>query len=60
MLSGELDATYDLETSAKPLYELLGTTDKRQEIAVGSHFLPRDTVIQETLDFLDEKLGPVD
>lgn len=61
MLSSERDHTYPLETSARPLFQLLGTPDehKRQVIAEGGHFVPRPILIRETLDWLDRYLDPV-
>ena len=49
-----------LETSAKPFVELLGTpeAEKRHAIYPGVHFVPRATLIRETLDWLDAHLGP--
>ena len=61
MLNGELDHFYPLETSAKPLFELLGTPDslKRHVIEVGGHLLRQDRVISEALVWFDRFLGPV-
>jgi hypothetical protein len=33
--------------------------DNRHVIAIGGHFIPRDLLIRETLDWLDKHLGPV-
>ncbi len=59
-LSGEFDVIVPLETAAKPFMELLGApdADKRHVIAPGGHFVPRELLIQETLDWLDKYLGP--
>jgi len=39
--------------------ELIGTPerDKKHVIAPGGHFVPRDVLIRETLDWLDTELG---
>jgi dienelactone hydrolase len=61
MLNGELDHFFPLETSAKPLFELLGTPDslKQHVIEEGGHFLRQNRVIAETLAWYDRFLGPV-
>ncbi|MGW8369634.1 MAG: SUMF1/EgtB/PvdO family nonheme iron enzyme, partial [Gammaproteobacteria bacterium] len=61
LLSGELDNIYPLETSAKPFFSQLGTpaANKKHVIAPGGHFIPREVLVRETLDWLDAYLGPV-
>jgi len=61
MLNGEYDSIVNIETSAKPYYELLGVQepDKKHVIAPGGHFVPKNILIRETLDWLDKYLGPV-
>ena len=61
MLNGKYDADFPYETSQKPLYELLGTKEqnKHQFIYESGHFVPRNELIKETLDWLDKYLGPV-
>jgi hypothetical protein len=53
MLSSEFDIV-PLE-NARRYFELLGTpaADKKHVISSGGHFLPRDVLIRETLDWLD-------
>jgi eukaryotic-like serine/threonine-protein kinase len=60
LMSGEFDAMVPRE-NAKRYFELLGTSDahKRHVIAIGGHFIPRDLLIRETLDWLDKYLGEV-
>ena len=62
MLNGEYDIVYPLETSQKPLFDLLGTDpkDKRHYVIPTSHFLPRDVVIRESLAWFDRYLGRPD
>jgi formylglycine-generating enzyme required for sulfatase activity/dienelactone hydrolase len=62
MLNGRHDMFFPVETSQKPMYQLLGTPDehKRHVIAEGGHDVPRQLLIRETLDWLDRYLGPVD
>jgi pimeloyl-ACP methyl ester carboxylesterase len=58
MLSSEFDGAVPLE-NARRFFELIGTpsTDKKHVIAPGGHFVPRDVLIRETLDWLDARLG---
>jgi pimeloyl-ACP methyl ester carboxylesterase len=58
MLSGEFDALVPV-ANARRYFELVGTRepDKRHVIALGGHYVPRDLVIRETLDWLDRHLG---
>jgi formylglycine-generating enzyme required for sulfatase activity/dienelactone hydrolase len=59
MLSGEFDPMVPV-ANAKRYFALLGAppADKRQVIAIGGHFIPRDLLIREVLDWLDARLGP--
>jgi dienelactone hydrolase len=61
MLNGLHDNTFPLETAARPMFDLLGTVPehKRHVIAGGVHYVPRTTLIRETLAWLDRYLGPV-
>jgi eukaryotic-like serine/threonine-protein kinase len=58
LLSGEFDSTAPLE-SARLYFALLGTpeSDKKHVVAPGGHFVPRDLLVRETLDWLDRYLG---
>jgi dienelactone hydrolase len=60
MLNGRFDHYFPVETSQKPFFRLLGTppAQKRQVIADGGHFVPRNQLIGESLDWLDRYLGP--
>ena len=62
MLNGRYDMFFPLDTSQKPMYQLLGTPDehKRHVVADGGHDVPRALLIRETLDWLDNYLGPVE
>ena len=62
MLNGEYDFFFPVETSQKPMYELLGTPpeDKQYKVYPGAHSVPRTERIKEVLGWLDEYLGPVD
>jgi hypothetical protein len=61
MLNGKFDASFPYETSQKPLFELLGTSPENKRIFTyeSGHFVPRDELIKETLNWLDKYLGPV-
>ena len=58
-LTGEFDGAVPLD-NARRYYELIGTPepDKRHVIAPGGHFVPREILIRETLDWFDNYLGP--
>jgi hypothetical protein len=56
------DYIFPVETSQKPMFNLLGTRDedKRHIIFEAGHWpLPRSQSIKEGLDWLDRYLGPV-
>jgi dienelactone hydrolase len=61
MLNGKYDTLLPLETSSKPMFELLGTPapDKQQKLYETDHIPPRNEFIKETLAWLDRYLGPV-
>jgi hypothetical protein len=61
MLNGRYDGFYGLETSAKPMFDLLGTPagDKQLKVYETDHIPPRNEFIKETLAWLDRYLGPV-
>jgi dienelactone hydrolase len=60
MLNGQYDHYFPVETAQRPFFRLLGTPPdrKRQVISEGGHFVPRTTLVKETLDWLDRYLGP--
>jgi eukaryotic-like serine/threonine-protein kinase len=59
MLSGEFDPLVPVH-NARRYFELIGAkpAEKRHVIALGGHYIPRDLVIRESLDWLDRHLGP--
>jgi dienelactone hydrolase len=59
MFSSEFDGFVPLE-NARRYFELIGTppSDKKHVIAPAGHFVPRDMLIRETLNWLDGHLGP--
>ncbi len=61
MLNGEHDFYFPVETSQKPMFDLLGTPaehKKRLTYSLG-HSVPRSELIKEVLAWLDRYLGPV-
>jgi len=58
--NGRYDSDFRFESSARPFFELLGTnpSDKKHVVEDWGHFVPRNIVIGETLDWLDSYLGP--
>jgi cephalosporin-C deacetylase-like acetyl esterase len=61
MLNGKYDVTFPFETAVKPMFDLLGTPKEQKELKLyqTDHFIPRNELIKETLDWLDRFLGPV-
>ena len=58
MMSSEFDGAVPLE-NARRYFELIGTpaAAKKHVISSGGHFVPRDVLIRETLDWLDMQLA---
>jgi eukaryotic-like serine/threonine-protein kinase len=61
ILNGKYDTIFPVETSAKPMFDLLGTPaqDKQLKLYETDHLPPRNEFIKETLAWLDRYLGPV-
>ncbi len=61
MLNGRYDLYFPYETSARIMFERLGTPNDRKEQKVynSDHYIPRNDLIKETLAWLDKYLGPV-
>jgi serine/threonine protein kinase/dienelactone hydrolase len=61
MLNGRYDLTLPYETSAKPLFDLLGTPAEKKDLKLyeTDHFIPMDELVKETQTWLDRYLGPV-
>jgi serine/threonine protein kinase len=61
ILNGELDFFFPVETSQRPLFELLGTPpeNKKRLIFPGGHSVPRPEMMKQSLQWLDQYLGPV-
>ena len=62
MINGRHDFLFPLETSQRPLFELLGTPEehKRHALFESAHYVPPTDRIRETLAWLDKYLGPVE
>jgi hypothetical protein len=60
MFSGEFDPMVPRDNRTR-YFSLIGVPpdQKKHVIAIGGHFIPRDLVIRETLDWLDRYLGKV-
>lgn len=56
MMNGKYDFFFPVATSQEPMFRLLGTPldQKRHVVEEGSHFLPRTTLIRESLAWLDK------
>ena len=62
MINARHDFFFPIETSQRPLFELLGTpaADKKWVVYDGGHSVPRSKLIAESLAWLDHYLGPVE
>jgi dienelactone hydrolase len=62
MLNGRYDMVSPLESSARPMFELLGTPPAHKVLHVyeSDHSVPRSELIRESLAWLDTYLGPVE
>jgi class 3 adenylate cyclase/formylglycine-generating enzyme required for sulfatase activity/dienelactone hydrolase len=61
MLNGRNDTFFPLETSQKPMFNLLGTPEKDKKIIIyeGGHLVPKSELMKESLRWFDQYLGPV-
>jgi dienelactone hydrolase len=61
MLNGKHDMFFQLETSQKPMFDLLGTPVEQKKMIIyeSGHLVPRTEFVKETLNWLDQYLGPV-
>ena len=61
MLNGRYDLIFPYEISVEPMFELLGTPKEHKKLKLydTDHFIPRNELIMETLNWLDRYLGPV-
>jgi dienelactone hydrolase len=61
MLNGRYDFMYPVESSQEAFFHLLGSRNdqKKHFLYDTSHNLPRNEFIKETLNWLDQYLGPV-
>ena len=61
MLNGKYDTLESLETSIRPMFDLLGTPAEHKALKLyeTDHIPPRNEYIKETLAWLDRYLGPV-
>ncbi len=61
MINGRYDSFFPLETSIKPMFDLLGTPEEHKALKIyeTDHIPPRNEFIKEILVWLDKYLGPV-
>ena len=61
MMCGRYDTIFDVETSVKPMFDLLGTPEEHKRLLFSEtdHIPPQNEFIKETLAWLDKYLGPV-
>ncbi len=53
-INGRYDQDFRLDDSAIPYFELIGSENKKHVISETGHFAPMQTIIGETLSFVDE------
>ena len=60
-LNGKFDATFPFESTVKPYYDYLGTPepDKKLVLTETDHWIPKQVMIKETLDWMDTYFEPV-
>ena len=60
-VNGKYDVIFPLETTVKPMFDLLGTPEKHKKLMIyeTDHVVPRTEIIKETLNWLDMYCGPV-
>jgi dienelactone hydrolase len=59
MLNGENDSFFPLGTSQKPMFNLLGTVEKKMIVYEGGHYVPKSELMKESLFWFDKYLGAV-
>jgi dienelactone hydrolase len=61
MLNGKYDLVFPVETNVKPMFDLLGTPDEHKVLKIyeTDHFVPKNEMIKESLNWLDKYFGPV-
>jgi serine/threonine protein kinase/formylglycine-generating enzyme required for sulfatase activity/predicted esterase len=61
MLNGHYDFFFPVESTQEPFYRLLGSKkeQKKHMLYESGHNIPRNELIKETLNWLDQYLGPV-
>lgn len=61
MIGGRLDSHFPLQTSQRPMFELLGSPEKDKQLILldAGHIPPRQEVSKELLAWLDRYLRPV-
>ncbi len=61
MLNGKFDFSFDFQKSVLPFYKHLGTSDQHKRLVVydTDHYIPKEEMIKESLDWLDKYFGQV-
>jgi eukaryotic-like serine/threonine-protein kinase len=62
VLNGLYDGDFPVESSQRPLFQLMGTPPKDKKLVIyesGHGAFPRPAAVRESLDWLDKYLGPV-
>jgi len=61
MLNGKYDFTFPLETSAKPMFDFLGTPEEHKKMVLyeTDHHVPKSEIIKEALSWMDLYFDPI-
>ena len=62
MLNGRYDGSFPVDSSQRPLFQFLGTSANYKKHLIyeaGHGDLPRASLVRESLNWLDQYLGPV-
>jgi dienelactone hydrolase len=61
MMNGRYDMTFPFDEEVKPYFDFLGTpeNDKVLKVYESDHWVPKNEMIRETLDWLEKYFGPV-
>jgi dienelactone hydrolase len=61
MLNGRYDMTFPLDVEVQPYFDILGTPESDKSLLVyeSDHWVPKNEMIRETLDWCEKYFGPV-
>ena len=59
MLNGKNDIVMPFELAVNPMFQNLGTSDKKILLYDSAHYVPQQELIKECLNWLDKYMGVV-